>query len=104
MSIKYTSYRKKVKSELKDKRVRALSGVGEVVRTWTAERAPKDTGHLANSYVWGLNEKQEYVDIGSTVKYAPAQEFGTRRMKAQPHLKPSLYDKRLSGLVEKLMK
>lgn len=50
--------------------------------------APVDTGNLVGS----LNAKKlggGKAQYGSNVEYAAYQEFGTRKMKAQPYMRPS---------------
>ena len=51
-----------------------------------------DTGHLRASYTHRLGEDAQgpYVEIGTNVKTAPWLEYGTRRMRPRPHLRPSI--------------
>lgn len=53
--------------------------------------APVDTGRLRSSIAEELRrEDGELVEIvGTDVEYAPYVEFGTRRMRAQPFLRPA---------------
>lgn len=55
-----------------------------------------DTGRLRASYTWrvGVDARGPYVEIGTNVLYAPFLEFGTRRMAARPHLRPSINEMR----------
>lgn len=51
-----------------------------------------DTGQLRSSYTWrlGSDVRGDYVEVGTNVKTAPWLEFGTRRMRPRPHLRPSI--------------
>lgn len=51
-----------------------------------------DTGRLRASYTWRTGDGVDgpYVEIGTNVKYAPFLEFGTRRMRPRPHLRPGI--------------
>lgn len=63
---------------------RTLEIMGGKIETTVKKTAPKDTGRLASSYRHKATSTE--VKIGTDVEYAPYQEFGTRRMNAQPHL------------------
>lgn len=50
-----------------------------------------DTGRLRASYDWRTGrDPRPYVEVGSSVVYAPFLEFGTSRMQARPHFRPSI--------------
>lgn len=51
-----------------------------------------DTGQLRASYAYrlGSDPRGNYVEIGTNVKTAPWLEFGTRRMRPRPHLRPGI--------------
>lgn len=53
---------------------------------------PVDTGRLRSSITHSLatDERGLLALIGTNVEYARYVEFGTRRMRAQPYLRPSL--------------
>ena len=54
--------------------------------------APVDTGRLRSSITHRLidNEKNNpVVEVGTSISYAVAQEFGTTKMPAQPYLYPA---------------
>lgn len=55
-----------------------------------------DTGRLRSSYTWqlGQDRKGPFVEVGTNVKYAPWLEFGTRKMKPRPHLRPAINEVR----------
>jgi HK97 gp10 family phage protein len=52
-------------------------------------RAPVDTGALRDSIDWTPYNDGLGAEIGSTVDYAPYQEFGTWKMAPQPFLNPA---------------
>lgn len=53
-----------------------------------------DTGRLRSSYTWKVGEDPQgaYVEVGTSVRYAPWLEFGTRRMRPRPHVRPAIND------------
>lgn len=76
--------------EAKDEAVaRALEAIGLQAEGYAKMLAPVDTGRLRNSITHAPEGKDTEI-IGSAVEYAPYQEFGTRRTKAQPFLKPAV--------------
>lgn len=79
--------------------------LGIVIVGQAKNLAPVDTGQLRNSIQYktqkqgsrsgfpGLKEvvkKPADVIIGASVEHAVYQEFGTKRMKAQPYLRPAI--------------
>lgn len=56
------------------------------------ELAPVDTGRLRSSIAneMGRDDRGLVARIGTDVHYASFVEFGTRRMRAQPFLRPAL--------------
>ncbi len=52
--------------------------------------APVDTGALRNSIKTKMYPDQQAGVVYTTLEYAPYQEFGTRRMKAQPFMTPAM--------------
>lgn len=59
--------------------------------------APVDTGNLKNSG-YSQMKNEALGEVGFTAEYAIYQEFGTRKMRAQPYLIPSLERHRASFL------
>lgn len=49
-------------------------------------------GRLRSSYTWqaGQDAQGDFVDVGTNQKKAPHLEFGTRRMRPRPHLRPAI--------------
>ena len=61
------------------------------------KKAPVDTGNLRGSIASRVirNTDGEVTGVvGSNVKYAPFQEFGTSKMEAQPYLRPAVEENR----------
>ncbi len=54
--------------------------------------SPVDTGRLVNSITHRIVRDDGVLtaEVGTNVEYAPYQEFGTSKMKAQPFLNPAL--------------
>lgn len=65
-----------------------LEGCGLLGEGYAKELSPVDTGRLRNSLSHAVDDDTVY--IGTNVEYAPYQEMGTYRMKAQPFLRPAL--------------
>lgn len=78
-----------------EKMSQAESKLPEIIRknTLSIERkakkyAPVDTGQLRRSIVSDCNENKGEVNVG--VEYGDFVEHGTRKMTAQPYLKPAI--------------
>lgn len=65
-----------------------LELVGQQVVNETQARAPVLTGTLRRSYTHETGPR--YVEVGTNLEYAPAQEFGSRYQGGTPHLRPAL--------------
>lgn len=81
-----------VKAAAKDAVMIALEAVGLQGENYAKRLCPVDTGRLRNSITHGQStELSAYVAyIGTNVEYAPYVEYGTRKTKAQPFLKPAV--------------
>ena len=88
--VTYTSNRKNVNKEMARLFDLTLTGAGEIVSTAARLLVPVDTGRLRNSIEYQVALQDQEVIIGSPVEYAPHQELGTSKMKAQPYLKPGM--------------
>jgi len=66
----------------------AGAAAGQAVKSRASSLAPVDTGALAGSITaeWTGNT----VDVGSPLRYAPFQEYGTTYVPASPYLRPAL--------------
>lgn len=69
-----------------------LVRVGLRVQSSARSLCPVDTGRLRSSIVMrkGRDGMGFYVEVGTSVSYAPFVEFGTSRMRAQPFLLPAV--------------
>lgn len=77
-----------VLAELKQAKKQALEAVGLQAEGYAQMYAPVDTGRLQGSISHKVIDDNS-VAIGTNVEYAPYQELGTSKMKAQPFLKPA---------------
>lgn len=66
----------------------ALHDTADFILTLVRLYAPVDTGWLRDSYK-KETVSQLHILIGSMVNYSLFQEYGTSRMRAQPHLTPA---------------
>lgn len=55
----------------------------------TKRNAPVDTGQLRAGYRSEISVTGRRGEVVTNVEYAPYVEFGTRKMRAQPHLRPA---------------
>lgn len=66
---------------------------GKMVLTSKPGDAPNvDTGNLIRSYKWQFDKVDMEAVVGSGVPYSKHLEFGTKHIKARPHLRPA-FDK-----------
>lgn len=70
----------------------ALTTAAIIVNMSAVYRAPVDTGNLRDSITYEVSEDD--AKVGTNVDYAIHQEFGTRKMAAQPFLRPALDENR----------
>ena len=89
MSISFTDNSARFISDKNAAVVRALEAIGLQAEGYVKLLTPVDTGRLRNSISHAqYDEKTEAV--GTNVEYAPYVELGTRRMSAQPYLRPGV--------------
>lgn len=67
--------------------VKSLAEAGKLIETRAKFLCPVDTGNLRRSITSDVDGLT--AEIGTNVHYAPHVEFGTRRSKAQPYLRPA---------------
>ena len=82
-----------LKPELERKVRRVLRDHQDALVEAMQQRAPYDTGLLRSSITKaGIRSNADVVSMGieSKVHYGSYQEFGTKRMKAQPHIRPAI--------------
>lgn len=71
----------------------AVRNAGLVVVNEARTRAAVDTGAMRasiNAQDDSVTDTGAFVNVGPTVNYAPHQEFGTSKMKAQPFMRPAV--------------
>ncbi len=56
------------------------------------EPPANDLGNLANSINLRIDQPRMVVFVNASAKYAPALEYGTRKMAARPYLRPALME------------
>lgn len=71
---------------------RALVESGEIVTTEAKRLCPVDTSNLRNS-IQPTPARDNEIQIGTNVEYAPYVELGTSKMEAQPFLTPAIKGK-----------
>ena len=64
--------------------------VGQEMEDMAKSLAPVRTGRLRDSIYHHVNPEDLTMDFGNNVEYGVFVEFGTRRMAAQPHIRPAL--------------
>lgn len=87
MSVKITSY---VPQTIKANKAGSVGGMTKIAtQIVNQEKAlsPVDKGLLRSSIKWEKEGKSEIVG-GTNVEYAIYQEYGTRKMSAQPFMRP----------------
>lgn len=78
-------------AELKKAIHEGVAKGGQIVRDEAKSLAPVDTGALRASI--SKRTDGNVCHVGTNVEYAPYQEYGTYKMKAQPFLIPALWFK-----------
>lgn len=84
--------REEVAAALDSAVAKALEEIGLTAEGYAKKACPVDTGRLRNSVAHLVQPSEKAVYIGTNVEYAPYVELGTRRMEAQPFLKPAAAD------------
>lgn len=88
MSVRITDHSAEVKALIEAALEKGLEACGIQAESYAKALAPVDTGRLRNSISHAVDGDTAY--IGTNVEYAPYQELGTSKTKAQPFLKPAL--------------
>lgn len=91
-TFKLTSHRAEVQAELERRVQAAMTRCAGEMEKHAKRTCPVDTGRLRNSVATEVSEGDDSVAayVGTNVEYAPHVELGTKRMKAQPFLKPAV--------------
>ena len=85
---KLKKYQTRKKKQIKDE----LAIGAFKIETLAKQTAPFETGRLSGDIASDFSDLALLVArVGTSVKYAPFQEFGTRFMAAQPYLYPSFF-------------
>jgi len=69
--------------------LKSLSEAGMLVKTDAKLRCPVDTGNLRKSITSEVKQVDRSAEIGTNVEYAQYVEYGTKRTRAQPYLRPA---------------
>lgn len=88
MSVRIEDHTEEVKQKIEKALEKGLEACGIQAESYAKGLSPVDTGRLRNSISHTVDGDTAY--IGSNVEYAPYQELGTSKMKAQPYLKPAV--------------
>jgi HK97 gp10 family phage protein len=70
---------------------RKLEVIASKIEADAARLCPVDTGRLRASITHRVERGRHVAYVGTNVEYAPYVEFGTRKMRAQPFLRPALH-------------
>lgn len=71
---------------------KALEEIGLAAEGYAKRLCPVDTGRLRNSITHVTSYGAKAVYIGTNVEYARYVEYGTRKQKPQPYLRPAAAD------------
>lgn len=71
---------------------RALTAIGVKWQENVTPNVPVDTGRLRGSSDYDVDSEGKKVVVGFTAAYASFVELGTVRQRAQPYLKPSVFE------------
>lgn len=82
----------KITVESRNNIVQALDVAGLMVLRSAQQKCPVDTGNLRASLTKEVSDRELYAVVGTKVHYAPYVEYGTRRMRPKPYLKPAFYE------------
>ena len=93
MSAKFISHKDEVLEALGEAIARGLEIIGGAAEGYAVDECPVGTGNLQNS-ITHEPENERTMVVGTNVEYAPFVELGTRKMRAQPYLRPALENHR----------
>jgi HK97 gp10 family phage protein len=91
------------KEQLHNKLGDSLDDAAMEIDLKAAENCPVDTGALQESLRHETDRMELKADIGSDLEYCRYVEEGTRKMAAQPFLKPALYEVNVEQYFRDLM-
>lgn len=84
----------KLEGKIREGVVKALDDSALAVLRSAQIKCPVDTGNLRASLTKEVNKENLYAVVGTSVYYAPYQEYGTRRTKPHPYLRPAYEENR----------
>ena len=85
----YEWYGDKYIKSVNDAKRMGLTGAAMVVQGAAIALSPVKTGNLRGSISFKV-ESEDEARVGTNVEYAPYVEYGTKKMSAQPYLRPAL--------------
>lgn len=91
LTVKFDG-REAFKAAMKKATMQGLEECGMLCETYAKKACPVDTGRLRNSYEHFVDEGERVAVVGTNVEYGKHVELGTRRQRAQPHLRPAAAD------------
>ena len=74
--------------QLKELQLVGLTKAATIVEGSAVAKCPVDEGRLRDSITKEINE--DYAIVGTNVEYAPWIEYGTKKMSAQPFMRPAI--------------
>lgn len=86
--FKFTSNLPNVTKALQSAREASLESIGDLITESARRKTAVDTGRAKAG--WGFSVADDTVTIGNSVKHMVYLEYGTRRMRAQPALRPAV--------------
>lgn len=102
-SSKFERSAKKYLDDIAEQIFKDLAGAGQEIRNYSALKSPVDTGALRAG--WQTRSRRTpnggEVEVFNPVPYAGFVEYGTRRQRAQPMLRPAI-NKVLPKLKERI--
>ena len=90
MIFQYINRKGKFKAKLKENERATLEEVGKFIKSKMDTYVPVDTGYLKSRNEWGIQQNELYVQ--NDCYYAKFQEYGTYKMRAQPFLRPAVFN------------
>lgn len=96
MSLEW--YGDKIKLDINNASVKFLIRATNLVQRDAKLLVPVDTGNLRVSIVKAVDNNKLEGSVSTNTEYAPSIEFGTRRQRAQPFMRPALNDNKANIL------
>jgi HK97 gp10 family phage protein len=102
----YHSNLRNVLHALDNAEERALTAVGQFVRSEAQVRSPVKTGNLRDSNDYQVDTSEKAVRVGNSVEYGVFVHEGTARSRPQPWLEQSVMENvsRIKSLINEMMR